>query len=423
MDADITAMLSAVAPDRIALNIVQLAANVTRNSCSDASGVKPGIGAARAFIQAQLSAIPGLEVTLHQYAQTRCGSVSVPRQNVVAWIRGTSPTRLVVIGGHYDSRTLVSNDGTSPAPGANDSGSQTSLVMEAARVMAGHVFRATVAFVAFAGEEQGLVGSAAFAGNIDALFPGAAVEAMLNSDIVGGDNTVNDDVALHQFRLYSPGTPREIRSADGTTDDTSPSRGLMRYVATWGSAYVPDMTIIPKLREDRSGRGGDHESFIANGYPAVRFIEPTENLAHEHTAQDIVDFVTPPYTARVAQVVVAVAASLARAPSPPTSMVVSGSASSASVSFAAPPGDPVDHYVVAARPASDNFYHARRTLSATGGSFAPSDLAVDPSAAYYISVAAVDVSGHESAFAYPEYRCDVASCAVPPLSLDVTAQN
>jgi hypothetical protein len=424
-DPDITAMLSAIAPNRIALNILQLVSYGTRNSCSDASGLKPGIGAARDWIRAQLSAIPGLQVMLHQYAQPRCGPASVPRHNVVAWIPGTSATRLVVIGGHYDSRTITASDGLSPAPGANDSGSQTSLVLEAARVMAGHTFRATVVFVAFAGEEQGLVGSSALAGDIQRIFPGADVDAMLNCDIVGGDNTVNLDAALHQFRLYSPGTPREIRSADGTTDDTSPSRGLMRYVATWGGTYVPDMAIIPKLREDRPGRGGDHESFIAAGHPGVRFIEPIENLAHEHTGQDLFDFVTPSYTTRVAEVVVAVAASLARAPSPPTSLVVSGNASSANLSFLAPADDPVDHYVVAARPASENFYHSRRVLPATTttGSFAPSDLSVDPGTAYYVSVAAVDAGGHESTFAYPEYRCDESGCVVPPDALDVTARN
>jgi Zn-dependent M28 family amino/carboxypeptidase len=83
---------------------------------------------------------------------------------VIAWKLGEGhPERLIFVGGHYDSRTLNVTDGTSPAPGANDSGSQTSLVLEAARVMAAESFDATPVFVAFAGEEQGLVGSRSLA--------------------------------------------------------------------------------------------------------------------------------------------------------------------------------------------------------------------------------------------------------------------
>ncbi len=62
----------------------------------------------------------------------------------------THPERIVIAGSHYDSRTIDVSDGTSPAPGANDSGSQTALVLELARAFAGHAFDATVAFIAFA---------------------------------------------------------------------------------------------------------------------------------------------------------------------------------------------------------------------------------------------------------------------------------
>ena len=91
--------------------------------------------------------------------------------NVIAWIPGSGhPNRLIVIGGHYDSRTTNGKDGVSPAPGANDSGSQTALVLEAARVMAGHVFDATVVFADWSGEEQGLRGSSFFVQHYLELF-------------------------------------------------------------------------------------------------------------------------------------------------------------------------------------------------------------------------------------------------------------
>jgi Zn-dependent M28 family amino/carboxypeptidase len=356
------------------------------------------------------------------------------RDDVVAvWPGATHPSRVVVVGGHYDSRTLSVSDGTSPAPGANDSGSQTALVLEVARVFSGHSFDATLVFVAFAGEEQGLVGSKALAANIGAVVPNAQVVAMLNCDIVGGDNTVNDAGALRQFRLYSPGTPREVGATtpDGTTDDTSPSRGLMRYVATWGSAYVPSMTIVPKLREDRPGRGGDHEAFIANGYPGVRFIETNESpnagtvASHQHSPNDLFQYVTPDYSARIAQVVAAVAASLARAPDAPGGITGSGTAAAPMLTWTAPGTGAVDHYVVAARPVTGNFYGARVRVGAgqTTATPSPADLGVDPSQPYFTSVAAVDAAGHESLFAYPEYRCDASGCVIPAGALNITATD
>jgi hypothetical protein len=250
---------------------------------------------------------------------------------------------------------------------------------------------------------------------------------VLNCDIVGGDNTMNDAAALQQFRLYSPGAPREVKAAlpDGTPDGTSPSRALMRYVGTWGGAYVPSMTMLPRLREDRPGRGGDHEAFIAAGFPGVRFIEPTENVAHQHTEEDAFQFVTPDYTARVAKVVAAVAASLARAPDAPESIAMAGTAAAPRLSWTAPATGRVDHFVIAARPVTANFYgpHVRVDGSQTTATAAPAALGVDPASPYFVSIAAVDAGGHESLFAYPEYRCDGRGCAVPPGALDITVTN
>lgn len=424
-DADIVAFVESISSARISQTIQTLAAFGTRSSCSTQTAATQGIVPARDWIKAQFDAIGGLTTSLYAFTQTGC-TQALTRDDVVAVLPSTThPNRVVVIGGHYDSRTVNLTDGTSPAPGANDSGSQTSVVLELARVMVTHSFDATLAFVAFAGEEEGLVGSKALAQNMGSVVPGGQVVAMLNCDIVGGDNTTNDANALQQFRLYSPGTPREVGATtpDGTTDNTSPSRGLMRYVATWGSAYVPSMTIIPKLREDRPGRGGDHESFIAAGYPAVRFIEPTENLAHEHTAQDLFQYVTPDYTARVARVVAAVAASLGRAPDAPASIAGSGNAAAPALTWAVPRTGAVDHFVVAARPATENIYHSRLRVgpAQTSATPTPAALGVDPASAYFLSVAAVDAMGHESLFAYPEYRCDAAGCVVPPGALAITA--
>ncbi len=75
--------------------------------------------------------------------------------NVVGVHRGfLRPDEIYIVGSHYDS---VNN------PGADDNGSGTAGVMEAARVLASHRFEATIVFICFDREEQGLKGSQAYA--------------------------------------------------------------------------------------------------------------------------------------------------------------------------------------------------------------------------------------------------------------------
>lgn len=421
-DPEIDEMVSAVTLTRMSADLSTLVGFRTRNSCSTSSSLTEGIGAARAYVRTQLRAIP-LDTADDVFTSSFCGS-SKTHRNVYAWIPGTEPSRIIVVGGHLDSRSTDSTSPTQSAPGANDSGSQASLVMEAARAMAGHTFRTTVVFVTFTGEEQGLRGSRHFVSQIATIFPGATVEAALINDIVGGDVSANTDATLHQFRLFSPGTPREKSSStpNGTSDDTSPARGVMRHVGTWGGLYVPDMAILPNLREDRPGRGSDHSSFLDAGLPGVRFIETAENTSHQHSANDLIANMTPAYMARMATVVVATAASLARAPSSPRSIVASGSnASPVTVGWAAATAGGVDHYVIAARPVTSNAYTGRIAVSgsAVSATVSPPELGIPAGASFFISVAAVDAAGHESLFAYPEYRCSTA-CEVQPASLNVT---
>jgi hypothetical protein len=449
LDTEIKDMLQQVDANRLLATVERLEAFGTRHSCSTGAPAGRGVSAARDWILARFLEIPGLQVRLDPF--THAGCPNAPTFNVIAWLPGTMhPEQLILIGGHYDSRTTDNNDAVSDAPGANDSGSQTALVLEAARVLAKSSFDATFVFVAFSGEEQGLSGSSELAGNLTSYFDldSPNVVAMFNSDIVGGDASVNGPADLDQFRLYSPGTPREIGNADGTTDNTSPSRGLMRYVGTWGLAYVPALKMVPKLREDRPGRGGDQTSFVRQQRPAVRFIEAWEcspsppdhstpfppprfpanclsfASSHQHSPNDLSRFITPAYMARVAQVVVATSGHLARAPSAPLSISAAGSATSTvTVRWEAPSTGPVDHFVVGARSTAENLYRKRVEVPGdeTSRSFTPAELGLAAGESFFISVAAADEQGHESLFAYPEFRCDPSECIVPPGSLDVVA--
>jgi Peptidase family M28 len=445
-DPGIRAIVNSVDATHIQNTVHTLEAFGTRNSCSTSAPAGRGVNAARDFIFSQFSAIPGLQVRLDPFVHGNCPTSST--FNVIAWLPGTGhPDRLVIIGGHYDSRTINVLDATSDAPGANDSGAQTAVVLEAARVLTTRPHDATLVFISFSGEEQGLFGSASIAANLTRYFANPQVVAMLNTDIPGGDNTVNGTAELQQFRLYSSGIPRETRSTDpdGTPDNTSPSRGLMRFIGTWGAAYVPSMTMVPKLREDRPGRASDHRSFINHGSAAVRFMETFEcspspvdnscggglpcpppanipasckdfNTSHQHSPFDQSQFVTPSYAARIAQVMVGTAATLARAPGSPMQVAAAGSTSDAiKVSWQSPDTGRVDHFVLAARSVSENFYRRRIAVDSdvTFRAVSPGELGFQNGDSFFISVAAVDEEGHESLFAFPEMRCDATSCVNP----------
>jgi uncharacterized repeat protein (TIGR01451 family) len=85
----------------------------------------------------------------------------------------------------------------------------------------------------------------------------------------------------------------------------------------------------------------------------------------------------------------------------------------------------VDHYVISARTSAENFYRMRMVVSGdltSATADVSQDLGIPPATTYYVSVAAVDAAGHESLYAYPEYRCDSTNtCSQPADALDVTA--
>ncbi|HEV7594880.1 MAG TPA: M28 family peptidase, partial [Gemmatimonadaceae bacterium] len=150
----------------------------TRHTMSDTVSNVRGIGAARRYLFAKLNgyskACGGcLRVEYDPALIEIRGHPDHPMVNVVnvlAWLPGRDTTRVLVMGGHYDScicaRTdlgpLARFEATQDAPGADDDGSGTSAVVELARVFSKHFPRGletSVIFVAYAAEEQGLYGS------------------------------------------------------------------------------------------------------------------------------------------------------------------------------------------------------------------------------------------------------------------------
>jgi Zn-dependent M28 family amino/carboxypeptidase len=322
------AIAAAVRGDRMKGDVARLAAFGTRHTLSDTSSTERGIGAARAWIAAEMGRVPGVEVASESFAVPPDGK-RIPREtevvDVVGTLRGSMPeasARRYVVVGHYDSRVADVMDAASDAPGANDDASGVAVVLELGRVLAGAKLDATVTFLAVAGEEQALHGSRAFAKAARAK--GLDVRAVLNDDIVGDPSSPVGPPEPGAIRVFSIGLPpgasevdvAAIRKNGGESD--SPSRELARFVADVAREEQTEITPRLVFRADRFLRGGDHLSFVEEGYPAaVRFTTPSETFARQHAPTDTPDFVDGAYLARVARLEAAVLVHLANAPSSP----------------------------------------------------------------------------------------------------------
>src|ERR1035438_7586180 len=333
VNPQVVKVMNEVSEDRIKAIIEKLVSFGTRNTMSNAGDAAHGVGAARQWIFDQFKSYsPRLEVRFDKFRVKKQGMrifKDVDLYDVIAVLPGkTMPETQVWISGHYDSLNLgtrpaggdaaagggaaaapqltpadYENNAELPAPGACDDGSGTAAVMELARVMSQYDFDKTIVFAAFAGEEQGLVGSQLEAEK--AHKENAGIKAVLNNDIIGTEVSGTGRTGNTTVNVYS----------DETMD--SPSQELSRYVREIGERYIPAMKVNTVFMGDRLGRGGDQTPFQWEGYAAVRFSTPNEIYANQHHATDTLENMSVPYTARVARMNGVVAASLALAPKAP----------------------------------------------------------------------------------------------------------
>jgi len=389
----------------------------TRNTISDTLSPTTGIGAARRWIHAQFDSISKacggcLEVSYVSDIVPPRPRVPRPTNvvDVVAVLKGQSDSgRYLVMTGHYDSRASDDQDDTVSAPGADDDGSGTAAVIEAARILSRYKFNATIVFSALAGEEQGLLGGGILAQA--AKTRGWNVEGDLNNDIVGGGRGLNgvDDPTVVRVFSESPAsgtTPQDLarmRSVGGEED--SPSRQLARYIDNVDATYFPKFHVMLVYRQDRYGRGGDHIAFNREGFPGVRFTEPNENYNRQHQTPrvengvfygDVPDSVDFGFTAHVASLNAATLASLAWAPAPPDSATVARNEGvSTRVHWKAMAGA-AGYRVYWRATTSPTWTNSRWVADSTETVF--TRMTIDDS---YFGVASVSKTGQESLIAFP----------------------
>lgn len=209
--------------------------------------------------------------------------------NVEATQVGTVyPDSFVVICGHYDS---TSESPKTDAPGADDDGSGTAAVITAAEICTPHDFEYSIRYVCFAGEEQGLLGSQAYAAW--AAANGLAIVGVLNFDMVG---------------WWQSGVPKDLEIETNVA-----SQWLAAVVTNCADLYTD---AAYELHVDDGAWWGDHASFWDEGYAAVNHEEawdwgdPDLNPNY-HTTSDLVAYLDPDFTVDNIQIGVAALATLA----------------------------------------------------------------------------------------------------------------
>jgi hypothetical protein len=357
-----------VSEERLKADVEKLVSFGTRHTLSAQDDPERGIGAAVDWALGEFRRIGAgcggcLEVLA--VGETVTGSrIPAPTlvRNAVAIQRGAErPNEVVIVQGHIDSRVSDVMDAISDAPGANDDGSGSALVLEAARTLSGEKYPSTIIYALLSGEEQGLFGGRILADWAERQ--GFTVKAVLNNDIVGNSCGKDGYCEPKVVRVFSEG-PRadlteRLRAAAtrfGGENDT-PSRNLSRWVAELSAKHADEMQVRQIWRTDRMSRGGDQVPFLEKGYPAIRFSVGVEDYDHQHQDVrtedgvfygDTIEEMDFTYLAGVTRLNVRALDALARAPMPPKVTVDATVRVDTEIKWTAVPG--AQAYSVVTRP-------------------------------------------------------------------------
>lgn len=124
--------------------------------------------------------------------------------NIAGFVKGTTkPDSIIVITAHYDHLGGMGND--TFFPGANDNGSGVSFLLSLAKYYSKNPPKYTMAFICFAGEEAGILGSRYFTEN--PLIALEKIRFLINVDMVGtgetGATVVNATQYPKEFKLLT----------------------------------------------------------------------------------------------------------------------------------------------------------------------------------------------------------------------------
>ncbi|MBP7147875.1 MAG: M28 family peptidase [Acidobacteria bacterium] len=216
---------------------------------------------ATAYCRAQLEAV-GVPAEYQDYNSNHAPNV------IGTHAGGITPEHVYIVIGHVDD--LPSSG---KAPGADDNASGAVTVLASARALSCFAFRSTVKFIACTGEEQGLLGSDAYAA--DAKARGEDIRGVIDLDMTGWEGDGSPD-------------PEDL---DLVCNSASMDLGqLMAQCAIdYGLVFPVNYVLCP------SDTGSDHASFWRRGYKAVFGITDDEgycglpgNYPYYHQSSDTI---------------------------------------------------------------------------------------------------------------------------------------
>lgn len=420
-DPAIEQMVKQVSADSLKSYINKMVSFGTRNTLSSTTDKNRGIGAAREWVVQKFrefgktsnGRLTAYVDTTTLTADGRRIDAATHLGNAMAVLKGTDPAddRIYMISGHLDSRVSDVMNRTADAPGANDDGSGVAAVLECARILSRSSFPATIIFVAFSGEEQGLLGANFLANN--AKTKAWNIDALLNNDIMGSNNSNETNITDNtRVRVFSEGLPAFELDKTATSirnlgmENDGKARQLARYVKEVGERYVDNLEVVMIYRNDRFLRGGDHTAFVQRGYAAVRITEMNENFYHQHqdlrtengiVYGDLAEFMDFEYLRKNTAMNLACLAALAKAPAAPQEpkVEVRNLTNSTTISWKAPKSGTAKGYYVVMRESTAPVWQKKFFTTATTLTLPYSK------DNYFFAVQSVNDSENESLFVVP----------------------
>jgi hypothetical protein len=200
---------------------------------------------------------------------------NAPAYNVVGILDGSDPVlknEAIVIGAHYDHLGRGGEGSLAPREGdihhgADDNASGVAGLLELARIFSAEraKIKRTLVFIAFSGEEEGLLGSNFYVNH--PLVPLGQTVAMINMDMIG---RMKED----KLMIGGVGTAQEWRDSINFINN-------LRFHISRGRSLQPPPTIFSlTLNEDGYGPS-DHSSFYSKQVPVLFFFTGTHEDYHK----------------------------------------------------------------------------------------------------------------------------------------------
>ena len=224
---------------------------------------------------------------------TDVARVEVPAYNVVGVLEGSDPIlkdETIILGAHYDHLGRGGEGSLAPRSGeihhgADDNASGTAGLIELARIFSDQrpKLKRTLVFIAFGGEEEGLLGSNYYVNH--PLLPLDKTAAMINMDMIG---RMKDN----KLMIGGVGTATEWREIIRQANSAQSMKVAANAPAPAGMPIVVSANGRPVVSADPAGAfdlalsedgygPSDHSSFYMKHIPVLFFFTGTHNDYHK----------------------------------------------------------------------------------------------------------------------------------------------